>query len=45
VGDGQWHHFGPKPAPAINASSPQTAPHSQGSETARTYNAFLAEGH
>jgi hypothetical protein len=41
--DGQWHHFGPQPTPAIRASSPQAAPHSQGSEPTRTYNASLAE--
>jgi hypothetical protein len=44
LGDGQWHHFGPQPAPAIRASSPQTAPHSQTSEPTRTYSAFLAKG-
>jgi hypothetical protein len=26
VGDGQWHHFGPQPAPIVRASSPKPAP-------------------
>ncbi len=43
VGDGQWHHFGPQPAPAMRASSPQSAPHSQTSEPRRTYNVSVAE--
>jgi hypothetical protein len=43
VGDGQWHHFGPQPAPAVRASSPQTVPHPQASEPPRTYNASVAE--
>jgi hypothetical protein len=44
VGDSQWHHFGPQPAPAIRASSPQTAPHSQAGEPPRPYSTSLPEG-
>jgi hypothetical protein len=43
VGDGQWHHFGPQPAPAMRGSSPQTVPHSQASEPPRANNVSLAE--
>jgi hypothetical protein len=44
VGDGQWHHFGPQPAPQIRASSPQTVPHIQASEPVHTYNVALTQG-
>jgi hypothetical protein len=43
LGDGQWHHFGPQPAPATRAAAPRTAPDSQASEPARTYKASVAE--
>jgi hypothetical protein len=44
LGDGQWHHFGAQPAPAIRATSPQAVPHPQASEPVRTYNVSLTEG-
>jgi hypothetical protein len=44
VGDGQWHRFGPQPAPSIRASSPQNVPHPQASKPVRTYTASLKEG-
>jgi hypothetical protein len=44
VGDGQWHRFGPQPAPSIRAGSPQTVRNPQASEPVRTYNAALTEG-
>jgi len=43
MGDGQWHHFGPQPAPAMGASSPQITPHSPTSEPTRSYDASVAE--
>jgi hypothetical protein len=45
VGDGQWHHFGPQPAPAIRAASPQIVPHSQESQSPHTYKVSVAEVH
>jgi hypothetical protein len=44
VADGQWHHFGPQPAPAMGASSPETATHSQGSAPVQTYSAYVGDG-
>jgi hypothetical protein len=43
LGDGQWHHFGPQPAPTVRASSPQTVPHSPASETPQTSSVSVAE--
>jgi hypothetical protein len=42
LGDGQWHHFGPQPAPGSRDASPQTTPHPQESESVRTYKASVA---
>jgi hypothetical protein len=42
LGDGQWHHFGPQPAPASRDASPQTAPQPQEGESVRIYKASVA---
>ena len=44
LGDGQWHHFGPQPAPAIRAASAGTVPRPSAGEPVRTYNASLSDG-
>jgi hypothetical protein len=43
VGDGQWHHFGPQPAPAMRAASPRTVPNAQTSEPVHTYKVAMTE--
>jgi hypothetical protein len=44
VGDGQWHRFGPQPAPATPASSPRAVPHVQENSPPSTHPTYVADG-
>jgi hypothetical protein len=45
LGDGQWHNFGPQPAPAIQAAgAPRSVPETPAKVMARIHNAAVSDG-